>query len=368
MIHSNRFQDKKSLIQHLETEIHHELVDNFLQLQTEKTSQALAIQIQQQLNLCLAKLNEANQQLGTDIFAQEVNQIMHRKAQQELGRDYTKFFGKRHTVAHKDTMNIGQRLLNAHYDDILEFAFVAFVNAIVETSQKHKVIIGGNGAINVGKQSASIIDSRKLITQMTEKIKDVTVQEAKKNSLLQSFTEFSQKIDASVGELSFKAGVELNEFEKLAQLLSGHTYTIKNYSETTISKHGVGIGSAAQEFKSLMGTLATLGYNYDERAHIWNHIQNSPKKNNIDVVRHKNHLKLTYELMGTGLIDKGGNQIPVAEFLILQRHKNDSASSVEVYSTAALIRQAIDSSMTQATSLHARLLRSVMNDSSSKNF
>jgi len=356
-----RFIKGQTALQHL-TQIHDELTNEFLQTQSAKASQALAMEIQQQFNKCLKLMKDAEKEATTkdNIFAQNINSIMHQKAEQELGKDYAILFGRAHERAHG--YNIGRRLLDAHYDDIIEFAFVAMVNAITEYSQH--IEIGVGAAINTGKKTASIIDSEQLVSNMTKKFKSVAKQEAEKTSMLKSFTKFAQKIDAQVGEISFRGDVELNDFEKLAQLLSGHTYTIKNYQNTTIQSGGIAIGKAVQEFKSITGTLAALGYSTEERTHVWNHMKNSRSKNSSEFVAHKRHLQMTYELMGTGLIGSSGKYLPVAEFLFLQRNfggEGGQTSNIEVYSTAALIQEYINShSTTSASHVHESLLQAVI--------
>jgi hypothetical protein len=98
-----------------------------------------------------------------------------------------------------------------------------------------------------------------------------------------------------------------------------------------------------------MGTLATLGYDLSERKHAWFHMENSSHKGENQFLSHKRHLQMTYELMGTGLVDPNSNNLkPVAEFLILQNNKslNGWTSSIEVYSTAELINQYIEGEYT----------------------
>ena len=357
----NRFIKGQTALQHL-SQIHDELTNNFLKNQSAKASQALAMEIQQQFNKCLKLMKDAEKEATTEdnIFAQSINSIMHQKAEQELGKDYATLFGRTHERA--QGYNIGQRLLDAHYDDIIEFAFVAMVNAITEYSQR--IEIGVDAAKNTGKETASIINSEQLVSDMTKKFKSVAKQEAEKTSMLKSFTSFAQKIDAQVGEISFRGDVELNDFEKLAQLLSGHTYTIKNYRDTTIQRYGITTGQATQEFKPITGTLAALGYSAQERSHVWNHMKYSHSKNSAEFIAHKRHLQMTYELMGTGLVSSNGTYIPVADFLFLQRNfggKNGWTSNIEVYSTAALIQEYIDNhSTTNASHVHESLLRAVM--------
>ena len=131
-------------------------------------------------------MKDAEKEATTEdnIFAQSINSIMHQKAEQELGKDYATLFGRTHERA--QGYNIGQRLLDAHYDDIIEFAFVAMVNAITEYSQR--IEIGVDAAKNTGKETASIINSEQLVSDMTKKFKSVAKQEAEKTSMLKSFT------------------------------------------------------------------------------------------------------------------------------------------------------------------------------------
>jgi hypothetical protein len=266
-------------------------------------------------------------------------------------------------ITHKQAkQNVRQELIDADYDDIVEFAVTSLVNSITKAASEEKIIISGeNSAKGTGKQLASIVDSKPLVEAAVQRFKKKANRDAARSSMLQSFENFGQKIDVKIGTIKFKGEVEgSQEFQKLASLLSGHTYTIKNYMESTILSGGIEIGDAAQDYKSVMGTLTALGYDQSEREHEWYHMFHSSQKNTEGFISHKRHLQMTYELMGTGLIDSEGNLIPVAEFLILQRNKDGGDSAIEVYSTAALIEQYIAGKYT-GLSLRESLLHEVMN-------
>lgn len=141
----------------------------------------------------------------------------------------------------------------------------------------------------------------------------------------------SGKSDVTGTTIDFKGELD-PKWQELFTLFQGISFSVKNYSSYSSNIY-LGLGQT-DYYKSIMGSLGHLGYNYKEASKIFYSGINSRRK---EVPQHFYHLQLGYELMGLGLGTIVNNEFKEAQAVDFFIYNDPSSDNLFVKSTAQIL-------------------------------
>lgn len=279
------------------------------------------------------------------------NQILRQG--RKTGMQARKLFHRAHGSVKNITDSNGKRIS----DDIFEEEFAAFISAVeasatdfIGVSDMDIHLFGTSsqttGAMKLAKQKGY----EEGITKHLEKM----VQEIKKDYEVQDFEVFRKgKIDVSGinAQLIISKNVHAN-MQRLAALLQGANFTVKNYKSKRYSKkleqkYQVSPGQMkiklgdTELFKAVTGVLAEVGADYDPQFRFFYRGANTIVLNSHGfsglAQEHWGHIKIIYELRGSGLMDSNGN-LTKADYIIWNDPDTDN---IAVADTGTLLMNII---------------------------
>ena len=220
------------------------------------------------------------------------------------------------------------RIQRSGADDIVEAELAAVIASIQNKGLGGKMsytdFLGGRDPVTVYSEEIIKEGSSRIGRAMANHVAS-KLPEAKK------IVSRSQKTDVKGLQAVETINAELGpEYQKLVQLFSGVSFTVKNYS-SVFEVDSLNLGQTNPE-KAIRGSLYYLGYkqNIDE---VFSAIMSSSEN-----LEHAGHLQFAYELAGWGQGTGAGKNfvaLPEVDFLVY----NDPAvpESIAVRSTKAII-------------------------------
>lgn len=259
-------------------------------------------------------------------------------------------------------------------NEIFESELALVIEAVALSIAKDKdFIIRQDFHITQGNAKATI---QAMPEQMCEHVRKKIAQVSHKKiskalSAKELLAEKDQKIDIDSNELS-TITIQANankSLQEIFNILKEATITAKNYSSMSVNGFVKGVGLIKTNngrttlhlgntnlYKSLYGPLQYIGYHNGEHKDIEQLIYSgltvlSSASYSVEtqkqVSTHFFHLRFTYELMGTGLINQQ-KQSKIAEYLIYN-DPSRGGDTIWVQSTRALVLLMIDKNKTYTT-------------------
>ena len=241
------------------------------------------------------------------------------------------------------THDRNQKLLDGA-DDIFEQELNAVIQAFENVSLKNDILVKPSMSNTlVGQQTANIIIETSLTAAQKAMIAGAN---KSKNENYTGPVARSGKIDLQGAYAEIDISVQVKpEFQEFARLLQDATISAKNYSsqywdkgqQQKVDKDIISLHLGASDvFKAFVGGMSSLGYPTAViiKAFFAGYV-NYTKYSNKDIGHHIYHMRFLYELRGSGLYDKEGNNLKEVKYLIW----NDPATdNIKVFSTAAIIQ------------------------------
>lgn len=240
-------------------------------------------------------------------------------------------------------------------DDIFEQE----LGFLIQAAAKIKKINIDIGEIIVGQESVKTLSMQNIPKELEKKVIDITekalnnqVKSLKsRNNFKKNITARAGKIDIDTSSIKIEGNAE-DEVSKILKAFSGGTFSVKNYSsknKSSLSGIYIGLGNSNM-YKGVTGALSEIFPNTDVQNHIYyrgmqilsGNIKASTqeKRNEIEEIVNKHfiHLRLIYEMRGSGLINTETGKNRIADFIIW----NDPTSEkIAVRSTTEILMNEI---------------------------
>lgn len=230
-------------------------------------------------------------------------------------------------------------------DDIFEEELAAVLASIESlatgTTVDFTSKLTGRQAANIKLEQEVDKTVEKVLTQynkrLTKTISSTGTREGQKKHTVNTRAA-SGKVDVT-GISNMTVTADLNPaWERLFQLFSNCTFSVKNYSSKATTSLNIHLGST-NIYKALYGALSQSGRNEKEINYIiMAGLRSYMASKNHTVATHFYHLRFIYELTGVGLHDREG-PISGVDFLI---YNDPSSDAIYVRSTADLILQELN--------------------------
>lgn len=220
-------------------------------------------------------------------------------------------------------------------------------------------VLNGSSSVNLetyltGGKSAS---SRALNNFQKEIVEDTPIDLLNKMAKKAQYRYQASNLRVNTGKIDVK-GYSINmeiskdlpfNIQRLMELMKDATFTAKNYKSfkqgefVDINEIGLHLGNT-NLYKAVTGALSEIGAGHKQQQSIfyrgaYTYLGN---KHNLaqEVATHFGHMRMIYELRGSGLLDESGQHVTYAKYLI---YNDPSSDAIYVRDTASLLYEMIDS-------------------------
>lgn len=219
-----------------------------------------------------------------------------------------------------------------------------------------EVFRGGQTLAGIGGKVNEKGNARLDLTKIPDNIAKMTLQQLQKyfgknlKSKEQAFMYFNQvdqKIDNKALKLNIKFKAGLSPYaHHIYDLLLTRNFSLKNYASAgmhDLSTETLEIGNTTF-FRSIISTLQYSGLSYDDAIkYFYRGISAIENHNDIETIRHFNHLKHIYEYTGAGQKVYTGDgewvDLDTVDFII---YNDPSSTFIQVVSVKKALKEAIE--------------------------
>lgn len=343
------YDDKESYAKILQ-DTHNALINRFERLDDSKNAQELE-QILYEIKITAKSLGKNQDPVSEELYQQYLELIKtafliqnqnRGKGTQFQNLSINTLFGRKHGTQ-----------VSSSADDIFEEDLAAILAAASQLNDKNSQInmeVFLSGAKSANLRSLKNIDIENQYKDTIIEIINKMAEKSGSRAKVQNLNVATGKIDIKGYSQSLKISKDLPfNVIRLMELMKDATFSLKNYKSFRngefISPEEIGLHLGNTNlYKAITGTLSEIGAGYRQQNSFFYrgaYTYLGDKHGLADqVATHFGHMRLIYELRGSGLLDETEHILPV-KYLI---YNDPSSDAIYVKDTASLLRDLLLSS------------------------
>jgi hypothetical protein len=345
------YSDEESYAKILQ-DAHNALINRFKRLDDSKNAQELE-RILYEIKITAKSLNKNQDPVSKELYQQYLELIQTASSIQNQNR------GKGTQLRKLSANTLFRRehgtQVSSSADDIFEEDLAAVLTAASQLNNKNSKI--NMEMFLLGSKSAKLKSLKNI--NLENEYEDTVIEIINKMAEKSGSRAKVQNLNVATGKIDIKGFSQSLEISKdlpfnisrLMELMKDATFSLKNYKSfkngTFIDPEEIGLHLGNTNlYKAITGTLSEIGVGYKQQNSFfyrgaYTYLGNKHGLEN-QVATHFGHMRLIYELRGSGLLDESGHVLPV-KYLI---YNDPNSDAIYVKDTASLLKDLLMSSST----------------------